>query len=317
MLKLGFIGNGNHAKRLIRIAASFDFCRVASVYHPRNVPKTEGGTSVFQDLLVCDVIFITSPNSTHVDYLLKLEKCFSGYVFCEKPLANNLADLKRLSRLDPKRHFFGFNLRYSDLASWAQQGIKDGDIGQPIRADVVLTHGFAFKNQYQQSWKSSSASSPAGILENVAIHYVDLLATILGDISEMHTVAHNFSGTGTVADTATINTHHRSGASGSILVSYSAPLCDSFSLIGTNGLLKFDSDVLRLLSPRDTFDPAGMFAPPPVLREKIFSRDALYEQSLQNEMAFFLICCHMRGAFEPNLFTRSLESTRATLDARA
>ena len=316
MLKLGFIGNGNHAKRLINIAAKFDFCSVAVVYHPRADPASEGGTSVFQDLLACDVIFITSPNSTHADYLLKLEKCFPGYVFCEKPPVNRLADLNQLSGLDPKRHFFGFNLRYSDLASWAQQGIADGDIGQPIHASVVLTHGFAFKEQYRRSWKSNSESSPAGILENIAIHYIDLMATILGDITEMHAVTHNFSGIGTVADTAVINTRHWSGASGSILASYSAPLCDSFDLIGTNGRLKFDSDILRIISPRDTFESSGMFSPPPVLREKKYSRDALYEQSLQNEMAFFLNHCREKSAFESSLFERSIKSTRAALEAR-
>lgn len=316
MLKLGFIGNGNHARRLMKIAAAFDFCDVAAVYHPTTVPAVKGGTTVFGNLLDCDVICIASPNATHGDYLTTLEKSFSGYVFCEKPPVNRLVDLSRLSGLDPKRHFFGFNLRYSDLASWARRGIASGDIGRPIHADVVLTHGFAFKEQYQRSWKSSSASSPAGILENVAIHYVDLLATILGPIADAHTATNNFSGIGAIPDTAVISTRHESGASGSILVSYSAPLCDSFQLTGTNGLLKFDNDVLRVFSPRDTFEPGGLFAPPPVLYQKAYARDALYEESLKNEMVFFLNRCRENEAFEPELFTRSLESTRVALDMR-
>jgi len=32
-----------------------------------------------------DIIFITSPNSTHANYLNKLSKSYKGYVFCEKP----------------------------------------------------------------------------------------------------------------------------------------------------------------------------------------------------------------------------------------
>lgn len=315
MLKLGFIGSGNHTKRLMDIAGTFDFCSIDVVYHPKVAPLVKGGSTNFDDLLACDVIFIVSPNSTHIDYLLSLEKDFAGYVFCEKPPVNKLDDLDKLSGLDPKRFFFGFNLRYSDLATWALEGIQNGDIGQPIHADIVLTHGFAFKEQYLRSWKSSDAENPSGIMENVAIHYVDLLATIFGHITEAHAVASNFSGKGSAPDTAVIHTRHQSGATGNILVSYSAPLCDSFSLVGINGLLKYDEDAISVLSPRNTFGPTGMFATPPVIRNKAFSSDALYEDSLRNEMAFFLNRSREKGDFEPELFARSLESTRTVLRA--
>ncbi len=315
MLKLGFIGNGNHAKRLMSIVSAFNFCSIDVVYHPTVAPLVKGGSTNFDDLLSCDVVFIVSPNSTHTDYLLSLEKRFPGYVFCEKPPVNRLADLEKLSGLDPTRFFFGFNLRYSDLATWALEGIENGDIGQPIHADIVLTHGFAFKEQYMRSWKSSDAGNPSGIMENVAIHYVDLLATIFGRITKAHAVMSNFSGKGSTPDTAVIHTRHQSGATGNILVSYSTPFCDSFSLVGINGLLKYDGDVISVLSPRSTFGPTGMFATPPVIRNKAFSSDALYEDSLRNEMAFFLNCCLEKSDFELELLARSLESTRTVLRA--
>jgi hypothetical protein len=105
-LKVCFIGNGGHAKRIQKIL----FGLVVSY----RIIDFDKGTRLSDqiDVVNCHVIFITSPNDTHAQYLAELSKHFNGYIYCEKPPINRSEDMKVLDVIDFSKCFFGFNLRY-------------------------------------------------------------------------------------------------------------------------------------------------------------------------------------------------------------
>jgi len=61
-----------------------------------------------------DVAFITNESNLHVKSAIKLAK-LGCHLFIEKPLSNNLTDIKKLSELIKKKHLvtlIGCNLRF-------------------------------------------------------------------------------------------------------------------------------------------------------------------------------------------------------------
>lgn len=312
-LKIGIIGFGGHAKKLLSVIGSFENCALHAAYHPGKRPQVNGGTTSFEDLLPCDAIFITSPNNTHSNYLLRLQKQFDGYVFCEKPPVNRLEDLDLISKLDFRKTFFGFNLRFSELITLVSAAISNGNLGTPIFASVILTYAFAYKKQYLDSWKSKREHAGLGVVENVSIHYVDLLTSILGPITRFNTVALQHARNGNVPDTAHIQTVHSSGAIGSIATSYSAAFTHTIELIGSNGILNYDEECLRIFSPRETFDVNGNYIKPRLISEQKVSSEDLFQNSIRAQLEYFLNRCATGTPLEEHFFRQSISSTRAIL----
>jgi predicted dehydrogenase len=95
-LRIGIAGagyaGGVHAENLRRDPR----VEVCGIFDPD--PARRGGIPIgsFRELLDCsDAIYITAPNTRHVD--LALEAVAAGkHVFCEKPLATTLEDARRV-----------------------------------------------------------------------------------------------------------------------------------------------------------------------------------------------------------------------------
>ena len=115
MIKLGIIGYRNHAQRLIDFSEENSNCKLEIIYHPKKKIEDERGTNIFSDLFTCDGVIISSPNHTHLEYIVKLLNSSKVKIFCEKPPVNNEKDLKILENLsneDKQRIFFNFNFHF-------------------------------------------------------------------------------------------------------------------------------------------------------------------------------------------------------------
>ncbi len=309
-----FIGYGSHAKRINNLI--LNYCRSIYIYkHPKkNVFEIDD--LILERLLNCDVIFITSPNSTHFYYLQLLsQKRFTGYIFCEKPPINSYEDMSIFKKLNKNKTFFGFNLRYSDFFDKANDISSRKWLGTPISLIICVGYGFAFKDGYKTSWKSSSTKSPFGVIENLGIHYIDLARSILGKISELKISQSNFAKikNNKVPDTASIISTHKNGANSLIFVSYASPFIESMSLIGTNGLLEYSNNYLKIKSPRDTFSDDGLFISPKTIFQKKYDDDEFYLRSLKKELLFFLNLVQKQTPIPLDLFLRSKEVCQFTL----
>jgi len=79
-----------------------------------------------------DVIFITTPTSTHIKYIMEAVK-FKKTIFCEKPLDLNIKKInqckKFIKKYNPKIQV-GFNRRYDPGHYALKKSIQIGEIGK-------------------------------------------------------------------------------------------------------------------------------------------------------------------------------------------
>jgi len=304
-LKVCFIGNGIHAKRIQKILLDLgigyhmvDFDRGARLLDQINVVN-------------CHVIFITSPNDTHAQYLAELSKHFKGYIYCEKPPINRSEDLKILNIIDFSRCFFGFNLRYSGIHEFLSITKNQFRLGKLLNTHIHHSYPFATKPEYSNSWKSDAVRSPCGVLENLGVHYIDLSVTLSGDIKNICKSTTNLMGSGSAVDTAAIFCEHENNSTSHIFVSYAASFREGMYLTFEKGDIGCDGDVLKVYYPRESFDKRGLsFRPPAVLTKKI-GGGALHGDSMQNCIQEFVKVVLNKGKFHPDLGERSKAVVKA------
>ncbi len=136
----------------------------------------------FADLLRepgIDAVVIVTPTSLHADQVIAALAA-GKHVFCEKPLALDVADCKRVEEA-ARRHpelkvLVGFIRRFDPSYAGAMQKIRDGAIGTPflVRSqtlDKLDPSGFFVK----------FAPTSGGIFLDMSIHDVDCARFLLGD----------------------------------------------------------------------------------------------------------------------------------------
>jgi len=319
VIKISVIGYKNQAAKLIDIIKKKE-CQIEWIYHPTKSLQLSNSTNNFSDLYNSDGIIIASPNETHFSYISKLLSNFSGYIFCEKPPVVTEKELKKLetvSQKDKQRLFFNFNLRFGDINDELETLLKNGKVGDPIFANIVSSQGYAFKPEYEGSWRSDGVKNLHNILDATTIHFIDLLSFHFGKISDYTYYPNLFSKHGTSFDTVHLILKFNSGFTASILNSYATPFYNEFSLIGTNGLFFIKNDQLRLFSPRDTFDSNGSFKTPPSSLSKQFSFKEEFQISVEKSVDYFLNKIKKGGPIESNFFETSILSTRIILDIKS
>ena len=304
-INIGFIGAGSHAKKLISVFQSYPNTFVSKVYKPNMLDKNARDTDQIDDLIDCDAIVIASPNNTHHHYLDWASANFKGYVFCEKPPVNNLRGLISFEKLNFQKSFFGFNLRFSDFNILSKKYFSSGELGELMHFSASVGYGFAYKSSYANSWKSCATRSPLGVIENLAIHYLDLAVCLFGNITSISVKKMNFAKSGGVPDTANIQAVHQDGKTSSIMVSYSTPLINNLNLIASNGIVSIDDSVLTIRSPRDVFDQNGLFIKPPIIDEVKYHGDEFFETSIMRQIEYFLNVVASKGTFERSEFDQS------------
>lgn len=315
VIKLGIIGYRNHAERLADIINKIRNYKIEYMYHPTK--KEIKITNNFLDLLRSDAIIISSPNSTHCQYIKKLIKNnYSGYIFCEKPPAVNKSQLNYLKKLNKNiksKIFFNFNYRFSKLNKILKESIKSKKIGKINYINIISSHGLAFKKKYPESWRANGKNNLYNILETVSIHYVDLAIFNFGNIEKIYNSSKLVSKNGSSFDSSSLILNHKNGITTTIFNSYATPLINELIIIGTNGYLVIRNDKLRIFSPRNVFDKKGFFISPLGSKEKPFSMNKDYNESLKKSMEFFLSCIKNKKKLPIDAFETSLQTNEIML----
>jgi len=129
-----------------------------------------------------DAALVVTP--PHVRVAVVAEAFAHGlHVLSEKPLANTVAECEQLQELaaqHPSLVAAGAHVyRFWPTRRWIRDGLRDGSLGQPLRAFVSQGNPY--------SWKSVSGYSvlrnlvPGGVLINAGIHPLDSLLWWFGD----------------------------------------------------------------------------------------------------------------------------------------
>jgi UDP-N-acetyl-2-amino-2-deoxyglucuronate dehydrogenase len=164
-----------------------------------------------------EVVHICTPHNEHVP--VAVDSLEAGVaVLLEKPVANTVAEAERL--IDATRRHPGVKVgvclqnRYNTAVRAARDLLESGDLGAVSGASATLLWHRPPAYYQARPWRGRKRESGGGVLINQAIHTLDLLEWLLGDVVDVrgHTGRYGLDGLVDVEDTASVLLDHAGGA---------------------------------------------------------------------------------------------------------
>ncbi len=299
MIKIAIIGNGTQSKRIQKILKKLKYTFL--IYKPSN----EKNTLNFKKIKKCNVIFICSPNKSHINYIKKLSS--KRFIFCEKPPVSKIKDLNYLKKLNGKKIYFNYNFRFLKISE-ILSNLKKYKLGKLIYANIVTTKGLATKKEYKNNWRSDKKKCPKGVFEMVSIHILDLI-NFFFKIKKIYNLnLSNFSNIGSSFDTSEVKLQLENNAIVNIFSSYYAPLYKGWTMIFDNGMIKLENNKIEIRGPRNNFNKKGFFIPPKIIKAFRISATKDYNNSLFKSVSYFLSKCKKNSSFSRHHYKTSLDS---------
>ena len=211
-LKVGFIGAGfiatYHSKSIRRAEQNLNFeierAGVFDIDQARAIAFAEASghqmmTSPEEVIDSSDVIYICTWTSEHLDLVRKITQA-SKALFCEKPLATNLADAAEIVRLCRQSNItnqVGLVLRHSPAYVLARDLVHSPESGRVMSVVFRDDQFIPIQGHYGSNWRSDVAKAGAGTLLEHSIHDIDMLHFVIGpitDVSARQSFFHGISG---------------------------------------------------------------------------------------------------------------------------
>jgi myo-inositol 2-dehydrogenase/D-chiro-inositol 1-dehydrogenase len=195
-LKVGIIGAGYIGGVHAGILARDDRVQLAAVYDvdrecAEKLARTndaEVATSPTEAIDRCDAVYITAPNTQHVS--LTLAALDAGkHVFCEKPLAINIADAESVFINANRAQSLlqvGHNRRFAPVYSTLKKLLSEH---APHSAHVKMNRG----ELLNPVW-TGDPSVTGGFLYETPIHMFDMMRFLFGEVESLHALgsAHEY-----------------------------------------------------------------------------------------------------------------------------
>jgi len=190
-LKIGIMGAGYiagvHAGVLstderVEITAIYDIDPVAAE-HLAGVYNCTAVATPLEVLERCDAVYITTPNTQHVS--LAMAAIETGkHVFCEKPLATNVADAESVfeqSKESQGVFQVGHNRRFAPVYATLKQMLSETH--QPHSAHVKMNRGELLKPEW-----TGDPEITGGFLYETPIHMFDMMRFLFGEVESLHAI---------------------------------------------------------------------------------------------------------------------------------
>ena len=190
-VKIGIVGAGYIAGVHATVLARDARVQVAAVSDvvPKNAVQLAGcynAIAVNTPLEVlerCDAVYITTPNTQHVS--LAIAAIETGkHVFCEKPLATNVADAQRVfEKSQNSRGVFqvGHNRRFAPVYATLKRMLSETHT--PHSAHVKMNRGELLKPEW-----TGDPEITGGFLYETPIHMFDMMRFLFGEVESLHAI---------------------------------------------------------------------------------------------------------------------------------
>src|ERR1041384_3047087 len=188
-IRIGIMGAGYiagvHASVLTRdertqVTAVYDVDEQAAARLSATYDCTAVATTL-ELLERCDAVYITTPNTQHVS--LAIASIETGkHVFCEKPLATNIADAERVfKKASEGRGVFqvGHNRRFAPVYATLKKMLSETH--PPHSAHAKMNRGELLKPEW-----TGDPSVTGGFLYETPIHMFDMMRFLFGEIESLH-----------------------------------------------------------------------------------------------------------------------------------
>jgi len=222
-----------------------------------------------------DLVDICTPGDSHAPIAIAAAAA-GKTVFCEKPLANTLAEAETMLAAVQKAgvvHMVCHNYRRAPAVVLAKQLIEAGRLGEIRHYRGTYLQDWIVDPEFPRVWRLQKELAGSGALGDIASHSIDLARYLVGEISAVAGLLETFvperplpgdaAGRGpvTVDDASLALVRFAGGAIGSIEGTRMAPgrkNYNRFEINGSNGSLAFDLERLNELEVFFRDDPPSL-----------------------------------------------------------
>lgn len=206
MIRIGVVGTGGMARAHANAFKKIRGCRLVAACdvvkdRVEAYAKEHGIPDVYTDVddmlagTKLDAITNVTPDAFHAP--ISLKAIAKGlHVLCEKPLATNYADAKRMADAARKKGVINIvNLSYRDSRAIhkAHQLIAQGAIGRVMHLEAGYLQGWlgtmdwkALAHRPGALWRLSTAHGSKGVLGDLGVHILDFASYAAGDIKSVN-----------------------------------------------------------------------------------------------------------------------------------
>lgn len=197
----------------------------------------------FEDVLKrndVEGLLLTTPNAIHAEHALLAAKQ-GKHIFVEKPIANTLAEGKKMVEACQKAGvvlLVGHDMRRLSGFRKIKELIDKGAIGKPImvESNFAATLGFELTPE-KWRWYGDDSGCPAGALMTMGIHHADTLRYYFGPIKKVFAFFNKLYIPAEVEDVNLTTFQFESGVLGYLGSTYVSPRSNWIYVYGTDAHL--------------------------------------------------------------------------------
>ena len=218
-----------------------------------------------------DGVLLVTPNAVHCEQT-ELAARYGKHVYVEKPIANTLADGKKMMEACAKAGvalLVGHVQRRHAGNRKAKELIETGAIGKPVMVEANLSSGQGWELTPDQfRWRGDDSGCPGGALMTMGVHQADTLNYIFGPIKTVFSFFNKLYIPAPVEDVTTTVFQFASGILGYLGCNFTSPRTNWMYVYGTEANLvrrisrpdqKF-SEQVKLSGSIDLFTRLELFA---------------------------------------------------------
>ena len=140
------------------------------------------------------LVDVSTPGDSHAEIAIAAAEA-GKHVFCEKPLANNLAEARAMAdavRNAGVKSMVAYNYRRVPAVALAKKLIEEGRIGDIYHWRAVYLQDWIMDPDFPLVWRLQKEKAGSGPHGDLNAHIIDLARYLVGDISEVSGMQQTF-----------------------------------------------------------------------------------------------------------------------------
>jgi predicted dehydrogenase len=201
-----------------------------------------------------DAVILATPHSKHLEQIVQAVNN-GKHVFCEKPITLTAADAKIAfdeAKKNNKILAVGFNRRFHPNFMKIIEMVKSNTLGKIVHIEGTINAPGLWMYK-PESWRSSSAETPAGGMTGMGIHVIDQMISANGNISSAYAQTAKVIKMGELDEVTSVLFKFANGATGYLGTSIASSVLYNFRVIAENGAIEITSRDLSVMkyTPRE------------------------------------------------------------------
>jgi len=134
-----------------------------------------------------DIVDVCTPNFLHPPIAIAAAKA-GKHVVCEKPLANTLAEAKKMLDAVTKagvKHMCGFSYRFAPAVQTIKKLVSSGALGHIFHFRAAYQQDWIVDPDFPMVWRLKKKHTGSGALGDIGAHIVDLCQFLVGDVEQV------------------------------------------------------------------------------------------------------------------------------------